>query len=220
MSAQRPVLFGGSFNPVHEAHLALIRGLLARADVSRVYVVPAALSPFKQESAPLPAELRLRMLRLALGGFERVCVLDLEVRREPPSYTIDTMVALGAAHPQAAWRIAMGCDTYLGFARWHRAGDLLRLAGLLVVARAGMVAPFQDDPQRWRMALPPPWCGEARVEPDGRIIARDGRVLVEYAALNLPDDSSTRIRLDHAYDRVPAPARELLLAYERTLPRP
>lgn len=209
------ILFGGSFNPIHLGHAALVRAVAALPGVSGVLVVPAALSPFKTGTEPLPAELRLRMVRAALADVAGVSVLELELRRPPPSYTVDTVAEIARTYPGARLRLAMGCDTFLGFARWHRAGDILALADLLVVARAGTEPPFREGGAGWLDLLPEPWARGARVDSRGAVHTPEGRALVEYLDQPLPPCCSTRIRRERAYHLVPPGARELLEAHER-----
>ena len=79
------VLFGGTFNPIHEGHVGLVRGLLRRPGIQRVFVVPAARNPFKEAEQPLPPELRLEMVNCALAHLPGAAALDLELRRTGPS---------------------------------------------------------------------------------------------------------------------------------------
>ncbi|HTD87273.1 MAG TPA: nicotinate-nicotinamide nucleotide adenylyltransferase, partial [Candidatus Binatia bacterium] len=84
-------LFGGSFDPVHLGHLLMAQAACEEYKLDRLFFIPAAQSPLKPERVPAPAEIRLRMLRLALAGEARYEVDDQEIRRGAPSYTIDTV---------------------------------------------------------------------------------------------------------------------------------
>ncbi len=214
-SAARPVfaVFGGTFNPVHEGHVGLARGLLARGGVDRVLVVPAARNPFKEGDDLLPAGLRLAMVERAMAGIAGVCVLDLEVRRGEASYTVETVAALASAYPRAELRLAMGWDVYEQFGEWRCAGAILEQAGLLVILRKGV---SQQSPPggRGRLAgLPEPWRGRLRSRGNGRWGDGTGRTVLEFLNLALPDVSSSQIRQARALEHVPAAARPLLAEY-------
>lgn len=149
-------LFGGSFDPVHRGHVAIVERILADGLAAVVHVVPAACSPHK--GAPhAPAAERLAMVRLAFAEMPGALVEDLEVARGGVSYTVDTLVALatrprrdherhvrepvgpGTSDPEASdhWRLVIGSDNLRELGSWRQPTRLLALATLLVVARSG-----------------------------------------------------------------------------------
>lgn len=136
-------LLGGTFDPVHRGHVAIVERILADSLAGCVHVVPAARSPHK-EPADAPATARLAMVRLALAGRRGVVVEDLEVVRGGVSFTIETLTALAARHPGDPWRLIVGSDNLPELDTWRDPGRLLAWADLLVVARAG-----------WDGGLPP-----------------------------------------------------------------
>jgi len=136
-------LLGGSFDPVHCGHVAIVDRLLADGLADHVHVVPAARSPHK-DAAVAPAAARLAMVRLAMAGRRQVTVEDLEVVRGGASFTLDTLTALMARHAGDAWRLVIGSDNLPDLTAWREPAHLLTLAELLVVARQG-----------WDGALPP-----------------------------------------------------------------
>jgi len=84
-------LFGGSFDPVHNGHLLVAMAGSEELGLERVFFIPAAQSPFKPGSNPAPAEMRLRLLRLALAGKTNCEVDEQEILRGGTSYTVDTV---------------------------------------------------------------------------------------------------------------------------------
>ena len=106
-------LFGGSFDPVHMGHLHVARVAQRARDLERVVFVPAARPPHKLERALAPGADRLAMLRLAIAGEPSWTVSDVELRREGPSYTVQTVreLALAVGEPADAevWMI-LGSD--------------------------------------------------------------------------------------------------------------
>lgn len=207
------IIFGGTFNPVHEGHMGLMRGLLEREQGSCLLAVPASRNPFKGSGRLLPPGLRLEMLRSAMREMERASVLDLELRRPDPSYTIDTVTALGASYPGAVLRLAMGWDVYSQFPGWRDSGEIIERAGLLVIPRAGLNSPPPARGGEWLKGLPAQWRARARLDGKGRIVDGGGRVLVEFIELELPDISSSNILAERNPEQVPEGARELLTAY-------
>jgi nicotinate-nucleotide adenylyltransferase len=131
-------ILGGSFNPPHRGHAELARCALRELGLARVLLMPARISPGKPlEEEPNPAcpEHRLAMCRLAAAGLEGVEACALEVEREGPSYTVDTLRALHAAHPATALTFVLGADVATTLPTWHEAPELPRLARFAVARR-------------------------------------------------------------------------------------
>jgi len=150
---ERIGLFGGSFDPVHLGHLLVAQAACEELGLDRLYFVPAAQSPFKPESAPAPAELRLRMLRLALAGCPHYEVDDQEIRRGGVSYTIDTVRSYAGRFPGAQLFYLIGADHVAQLPKWREAHELARLVEFAVIPRPGsnpVVAqpPFRLQPLR------------------------------------------------------------------------
>ena len=153
-------------------------------------------------------------------GFSGAAVLDCELRRGGPSYTIDTVSELASKYPAAALKLAMGWDVYESFRDWRGAEALLELASLLVVSRAGSPAPTGRKSDDWLAGLPSLWRGKLRMGANGNVrdeivCDKQGRVILEFLNLKLPRVSSSQIRAKRDLSRVPAGARELLQAYWR-----
>lgn len=134
-------MLGGTFNPPHRAHLQLARHALAELALERVVLMPARLSPFKdaaRDAAADPgAERRLEMCRLLVEGARGVAVSALECDRDGPSYTVDTLRALHAAHPATTFTLILGADVARTLPAWREPRELLGLAELAVALRPG-----------------------------------------------------------------------------------
>ena len=128
-------VFGGAFDPPHNAHLALAGAAIAEAGLDVLHVVPTGQAWHKTRSLSAP-EHRLAMTRLAFEGMTQVFVDDREIRRGGPSYTIDTLEALQAGQPDAQLMLVIGADQFAAFRQWHRWLDVATLAIILVAARA------------------------------------------------------------------------------------
>ena len=128
-------LFGGAFDPPHDAHLALARAAIDQLALDRLHVLPTGDAWHK--SRPLsPGADRLAMCRLAFADLPRVRVDDRELRRDGATYTIDTLAELHAEEPAAQLFLVIGADQAAAFHRWRRAADILRLATVLIAVRA------------------------------------------------------------------------------------
>jgi nicotinate-nucleotide adenylyltransferase len=140
VSAIRRVgVMGGSFDPVHQAHVALARVALQHLALDEVRWVPAG-QPWQKARALTPASHRLAMVRLATAHEPRFVVDDIELRRAGPSYTLDTVEALQALEPQAEWFLIIGQDQYANLHTWHGWQTLVQRITLAVACR-GDAAP-------------------------------------------------------------------------------
>jgi len=131
-------LFGGSFDPVHCAHLALARLALTELQLDELRWVPAGL-PWQKARKLTPAAEREAMLRLAIGDEPRFVLERCELDRPGPSYTLDTVRELQAATPKAHWFLVIGQDQYAGLHTWHGHGELLQRVTLAVAQRPDSV---------------------------------------------------------------------------------
>ena len=130
-------LFGGSFDPVHEAHLALARVALAQLGLDELRWVPAGRQWQKHRDLT-PARHREAMVRLAIEAEPRFVLEDCELRRSGASYTYDTVRELQALQPQAEWFLLIGQDQYAGLHSWVRWQQLLQRVTLAVANRPGV----------------------------------------------------------------------------------
>lgn len=133
---QRIVLFGGTFDPVHNGHLAIARAVAEQRSFEHITFVPSAKPPHKQQ-AHAAAEHRLAMLRLAVAGDGLFRICELELARGGPSYTIDTLAVLaGEAGEDAELYWIIGADMLSDLPSWRRAGEVLELADIVVAVRS------------------------------------------------------------------------------------
>jgi len=130
-------ILGGTFDPVHRGHLALAGAARAELGLDRVLFVPAG-HPWRKADRPITsAEDRLAMLRLALEGEETFEIATLELEREGPSYTADTLEALRRDRPNDELFFILGEDALVDLPSWARPGRILELAVLVVARRVG-----------------------------------------------------------------------------------
>ena len=128
-------IYGGTFNPIHNGHLHLIRAACAQLSFDRLLVVPANIPPHKAATDLASNRDRLEMARLATAGMPGVWVSDIELRARGKSYTVLTLERLRALFPECSFTLLMGADMLESFDRWHRWQDILKLADIAAFAR-------------------------------------------------------------------------------------
>lgn len=134
---ERVGLFGGSFDPVHLGHLILAEAALEKLKLDRIIFIPAWVSPFKQDRPPgASAGQRLRMLQEAIVGEDRFSVDDRELRKEGPSFTIDTVRSLLGDHPGVRFLLLIGADNLKDLHLWRSIGELSNLVDFAVLDRS------------------------------------------------------------------------------------
>lgn len=131
----RTGILGGTFDPIHIAHLHAAETALHQAGLDRVLIMPAGHPWQKGDRLVSPARHRLAMARLALDGVEGVEVDDREIERDGPTYTIDT---LGTFPEPEELYLVMGADAALGIPSWKQAGRIRSRVTLLVLPRPGV----------------------------------------------------------------------------------
>ena len=133
-------IYGGTFDPVHNAHLILAREALENFQLEKVIFVPAAVSPFKD--APVAsAEVRLAMLRAAIDGEKGFVLDDCELRRSPPSYAVDTVEKIRQRENDAEFCYLIGDDNVPDLTRWRRFTELEKMVRFVVLNRTGTQIP-------------------------------------------------------------------------------
>jgi nicotinate-nucleotide adenylyltransferase len=139
---QKIGIYGGTFDPVHHAHLILARFALEKFALEKIMFVPTRVSPHKNASLASP-EARLQMLRSAIEGEPLFEVNDCELERDPPSYTIETVETLRQKHPGAHLFFLIGDDNLAGLPSWRGFEDLRRMVTFIVLQRAFTPVPHE-----------------------------------------------------------------------------
>ncbi len=133
-------VLGGSFDPVHIGHLAIAEEAREVFGLDRVAFVPAARPPHKGAVTAAPASRRLRMVELAIAGNPWFLVSDIEMRRDGPSYTIDTLEEIQKMYPDMSVYFVVGADSLAELHSWHRAAELVNRFDFIIVGRPGAPA--------------------------------------------------------------------------------
>jgi len=138
-------VMGGSFDPVHFAHLAIAELAAEQLNLDKVIFIPAWIAPHKLDKAgnAKHAARRLEMLKLATADNEKFEVSEIEIQRKGPSYTIDTLYQLREKY-HGEFFLIIGSDNYLTFDTWRAPEKILELASLVVYDRPGSDIGIED----------------------------------------------------------------------------
>jgi nicotinate-nucleotide adenylyltransferase len=133
-------IFGGTFDPVHYGHLLAAEQCREQCRLDEVWFVPAAVPPHKAGVEISPGKARAEMLELAVAGLPQFRVSRMELERDGPSYTVDTLAVLRRDDPTRELFLILGADSLADFATWREPRRVAELATILAVNR-GRVTP-------------------------------------------------------------------------------
>lgn len=126
-------IYGGTFSPVHNGHVAAAKAFMEQMWLDILYIIPTGVPPHKTMKGDATAKDRLEMCRLAFEGMEGVIVSDLEMRREGKSYTVDTLREL--YDPDGRLFLLMGTDMLLTLDKWREPEEIFRLCYPVYIRR-------------------------------------------------------------------------------------
>jgi nicotinate-nucleotide adenylyltransferase len=138
-------VFGGTFDPVHLAHLILAEQCREQGRLDQVLFVPAARPPHKQGIELTPFAQRVEMLSLAISGQPAFRIDELEKDRPGPSYTVQTLEQIQQRQPNAELFLLVGGDTLRDLPLWYQPATIVARATLLVTARPGTDLPTVEE---------------------------------------------------------------------------
>jgi nicotinate-nucleotide adenylyltransferase len=141
-------ILGGTFNPPHLGHLICAQEAYLQLGLDRVTLIPARIPPHKPVDDEPGPEHRLELCRCAVDGDARFAVSDLEMRREGPSYTVDTLEQLHSQAPDSQLFLIVGGDVAAGLPYWRAPERVLSLATVAVAKRRGTSRDAVDDALR------------------------------------------------------------------------
>jgi nicotinate-nucleotide adenylyltransferase len=137
VTTMRIGILGGTFNPPHLGHLVCAQEAYCELDLDQVLLIPAGLPPHKPVDAEPGPEHRLQLCRLAIQGDDRFAVSDLELRRDGPSYMVDTLPELSTQAPTNELFLILGGDIAAGLPQWREPERVLELATVAIAKRRG-----------------------------------------------------------------------------------
>ena len=133
-------VFGGTFDPIHYGHLRSAFEMLQALDFDRVHFIPCSDPPHRGVTYASAGQ-RLHLVEEAVAGQPGFVADDRELRRDGPSYTVDTLAGLREEFPDRSLGLIVGMDAFLGLPGWHRWDELLDIAHIVVAHRPGWKAP-------------------------------------------------------------------------------
>lgn len=136
MTKNKIGIFGGTFNPVHKAHVAIAEEFIKKLDLDMLYVIPNNISPLKSEIGVSGRD-RLEMLNIAFSGNDKVKLSDIELKRTGASYTRDTVAELLDIHKNCEFYLLTGDDWIDSFHKWKDFRYILDNVNLVVATRSG-----------------------------------------------------------------------------------
>lgn len=128
-------IYGGSFSPIHNGHVAAAKAFMEQMWLDLLYIVPAGIPPHKQLQGDANTWQRLKMCELAFEGVDGVLISDLEIRREGKSYTVDTLRAFASEEHRLF--LLMGTDMLLTLDTWRESEEIFRLCYPVYMRREG-----------------------------------------------------------------------------------
>ena len=149
MSKQRVAVFGGSFDPIHNGHLALAGEVVSRGLADEVWLMVTPQNPHKQDRVLSDERLRFQMAQLAVEGMDGVKACDFEFSLPRPSYTLTTLTALDEAFPDKEFCLLIGADNWEKFDRWYKGDEILSRYGIIVYPRGSEGEPPLPSGVRW-----------------------------------------------------------------------
>ena len=135
MQPQSIGILGGTFNPIHTGHIRLARYVRENLRLDQVLIIPDRIPPHTEADGLLPGKARLELCRIACGPYPELEVSDMELKREGPSYTVDTLTALKEQFPGAEFTLIVGSDMFLTIDTWKNSGEIFKLARICTGAR-------------------------------------------------------------------------------------
>lgn len=129
-------IFGGSFDPVHNGHIQLVQAFIKELSLDRALIVPAFVSPFKQENKAASPSHRLYMCRLAFESINKTEICDIELRRTGASYTYETLEELKKIYKNDKLFLITGADSFVSIHTWKNPEKIFENAVICGIPRA------------------------------------------------------------------------------------
>lgn len=133
--AKRVGILGGTFDPIHYAHLILAEQAMEQFELDSVLIMPSAVPPHKDNQEVTSAFHRSRMVQLAIEDNSHLKYSSFELERQGPTYTSDTLMLLAKEHPECEYFFILGADSLFYLDKWHKPEQILSNAVILAAVR-------------------------------------------------------------------------------------
>jgi nicotinate-nucleotide adenylyltransferase len=177
-------LLGGTFDPVHIGHLEIAKILLKKIDFLEIQFIPCHIPPHR-ENPNTSSYHRLNMVKLTIENEKKLAINDIELKKDTPSYTIDTLKSLHQENPDATLCFIIGSDAFSAMQTWKEWESILNYCHIIIVKRVGF--PLILEPEldaAYKQNLTHHLEGLTQ-HPSGKIY---------YSDITLPDINATNIR--------------------------
>lgn len=148
---KRTGVFGGSFNPIHNGHIALARQILSKGCLDEIWFVVSPQNPLKSADSLADDTYRLSLVRAALEDEKCLVASDYEFHMPRPSYMYDTLTAMRRDFPEREFVLLIGGDNWTKFHRWYRWEDILHNFRIIIYPRQGADIDISSLPSNVRM---------------------------------------------------------------------
>lgn len=145
-------IFGGSFDPPHIGHQAIVKKALKKLDIDRLIVVPAYLNPLKVKSF-LNAKTRFKLLKKLFSKKQKVKVCAFEIDKQRAVYSIETIKYVLEKYKPNKLYLIIGADNYNSFELWDNHEEIKKLVTLVVITRDGIKVSKNDDIKRLKVDI-------------------------------------------------------------------
>lgn len=133
--SEKIAMLGGTFNPIHNAHVKLALEFADRMKLDKVLMVPTAIPPHKEIKDFVPAEERFYMTKLVCDMYDKLEPCGLELERKGKSYTVDTLKSIKELYPDAELYLIVGADMFLSLETWRNPQEIFKMAKILSAPR-------------------------------------------------------------------------------------
>ncbi len=134
-------ILGGTFDPIHAAHIKLAEIAMVECNLDKVLFIPAGNPWMKKDTLITSPIHRLNMVNLAIGNNSSFCISDIEIKRLGNTYTIDTLKELGVDKSQKEYHLILGSDSYKEISRWKNPEEIIEIVRIILFTRKGDTLP-------------------------------------------------------------------------------
>jgi nicotinate-nucleotide adenylyltransferase len=136
MNKEHLIIYGGTFDPIHNGHLNTAKAVLSVVKDAVILFIPCK-QPLLKKRAAASANNRLDMIKIAIKNIANTIVDDRELTRNTPSYMVDTLISLRKEYPNHKISLLLGVDAFNSLPKWYRWQEILKLANLIIINRPG-----------------------------------------------------------------------------------